>query len=346
MSIAYINYHRKPRTAFMSIQEFNETHGTEIELNEQFENQFKMALMAARYETDPNDYIQHTFGMTHVGGKKPSLGSMFKPTRAGSWAAKRLKRQMYTKEHKIVAGQAKRGATIAGGAIARASSQGIQSTKQVGKDSYKWIRGGGIRRNLSKLGNRIRGGKRGEVEQEETEEQVYDEQMDFLDDYEQPAEEQTPKVEEQAEQVEEQAEQVEEQAEQVEEQAEQVEEQAKQVEEQAEQVEEVEEEEVSLSDQIDSFLAENAKDSQQFARDRSHVVHFNTGSDSLSQQLMKGRDRYMKRLQQYVDGDTSVKIRMMNNKEVLVQSLKPNIASLKDLLATPHGEPRFCVCDC
>ena len=113
-----------------------------------------------------------------------------------------------------------------------------------------------------------------------------------------------------------------------------------------EQVEQVEEEEVSLSDQIDSFLADNAKDSQQFARDRSHVVHFNTASDNLKSRLMKGRDRYMKRLQQYVDGDTSVKVRMMDNKEVLVQSLKPNIASLKDLLTTPHGEPRFCVCDC
>ena len=113
-----------------------------------------------------------------------------------------------------------------------------------------------------------------------------------------------------------------------------------------EQVEQVEEEEVSLSDQIDSFLADNAKDSQQFARDRSHVVHFNTASDNLKSRLMKGRDRYMKRLQQYADGDTSVKIRMMDNQEYLVQSLKPNIASLRDLLKTPHGEPRFCVCDC
>ena len=36
----------------------------------------------------------------------------------------------------------------------------------------------------------------------------------------------------------------------------------------------------------------------------------------------------------------------MDNKEILLKSLKPNVESLKNLLATPHGEPRFCVCDC
>jgi hypothetical protein len=69
-------------------------------------------------------------------------------------------------------------------------------------------------------------------------------------------------------------------------------------------------------------------------------------SEDLSSRLMKGRDRYLKRLQQYVDGDTSVKVRMLNNKEVLVSSLKPNIASLKSLLQTASGEPRYCICDC
>ena len=317
MSIAYINYHRKPRTAFMSIQEFNEAHGTEIELNEEFENQFKMALMAARYETDPNDYIQHTFGLGWKGkgeGKKLSLrdaaGLMFKPTKLTKRFAGNVAKQMRTKEHAYAWKKGKQGASFA----TRKTKEGLGNLKDNTKEKLSTLR--------SKFRSKF-GKKKGP--EEETEEQVYDEQMDFLDDYEQPA----------GEQMEEQVED-----------PPKVEEQAEQVEEQAEQVEEVEEEEVSLSDQIDSFLADNAKDGQQFARDRSHVVHFNTGSDSLSQQLMKGRDRYMKRLQQYVDGDTSVKVRMMNNKEVLVQSLKPNIASLKDLLATPHGEPRFCVCDC
>tara|TARA_Y100000817_G_scaffold219507_1_gene173052 strand:- start:2119 stop:2925 length:807 start_codon:yes stop_codon:yes gene_type:complete len=107
-----------------------------------------------------------------------------------------------------------------------------------------------------------------------------------------------------------------------------------------------EEETVSLSDEIDSFLHSVAKDSQQFTRDRSHVVHFSVDSDNLASRLMKGRDRYMKRLQQYLDGDNSVKVRMMDNKEILVSALKPNRASLRDLLQTPHGEPRYCNCDC
>lgn len=111
-------------------------------------------------------------------------------------------------------------------------------------------------------------------------------------------------------------------------------------------VEEYVEETVSLSDEIDSFLHSIAKDSQQFTRDRSHVVHFSVDSDNLSSRLMKGRDRYMKRLQQYLDGDNSAKVRMMDNKEILISSLKPNPASLRDLLQTPHGEPRYCNCDC
>lgn len=111
-------------------------------------------------------------------------------------------------------------------------------------------------------------------------------------------------------------------------------------------VEEYVEETVSLSDEIDSFLHSIAKDSQQFTRDRSHVVHFSVDSDNLSSRLMKGRDRYMKRLQQYLDGDNSAKVRMMDNKEILISALKPNPASLRDLLQTPHGEPRYCNCDC
>ena len=88
------------------------------------------------------------------------------------------------------------------------------------------------------------------------------------------------------------------------------------------------EETTSLSDEIDSFLADGERQLQ-YARDRSHVIHFNTQSTNLASRLMKGRDRYMKRLQQYLDGDKSVKVRMMDNKEVLVAYPKPNLVSHK-----------------
>lgn len=102
----------------------------------------------------------------------------------------------------------------------------------------------------------------------------------------------------------------------------------------------------SVHDTIKNFVMEQAKDSESFARDLSHVVHFNTNSTNISERLMKGRDRYMKRLQAYADGDMSVKVRMMNNKEVLVSELRPNIESLKAMLTSKSGAPRFCKCDC
>lgn len=101
----------------------------------------------------------------------------------------------------------------------------------------------------------------------------------------------------------------------------------------------------TLHEEIDAYLRTSAKDESAFDRDRAHVVHFNTSSMNLPSRLMKGRDRYMQRLRAYVDGDTSVKVRMMDNKEVLVSSLKPDMASLKKMLKASSGAPRFCECD-
>ncbi len=100
----------------------------------------------------------------------------------------------------------------------------------------------------------------------------------------------------------------------------------------------------SLHEEIDTYLKSNAKDDASFARDRAHVVHFNTVSTHLPSRLMKGRDRYMKRLKAYLDGDTSAKVRMMDNTEVLVSALSPNRDSLRALLKASSGEPRFCEC--
>lgn len=100
----------------------------------------------------------------------------------------------------------------------------------------------------------------------------------------------------------------------------------------------------SLHEEIDAYLKSNAKDDASFARDRAHVIHFNTVSTHLPARLMKGRDRYMKRLKAYLDGDTSAKVRMLDNTEVLVSALSPNADSLRALLKASSGEPRFCEC--
>ena len=99
-----------------------------------------------------------------------------------------------------------------------------------------------------------------------------------------------------------------------------------------------------LLEKIRNHLTEHAPDSETFARDFAHVVHFNNSAKKLSGQLMKGRERYMDRLRAYVGGDKSVSVRMMNNREVLVSTLNPRIESLKSMLELPVGEPRFCDC--
>lgn len=290
MSVAYINYHRKPRVQFLSIKQYNETFGTNIEENEQFEHAFKSAWTSAKRQTDPNEYIQHNFSTSNMGFKDVIANGL-----AG--LAGKAQDQVTGKFTKNVNRQSENALKVkntvgAGLKEANEKRKGIfESVKQKVKDA------------LNKKEN-------------ETEEEVQ-----FLDDYAEqnevseapvaPAVHESP-VETPVETP----------------------------------VEDVSDDYVSLSDQIDSLLADTAKDGQQFARDRAHVIHFNTMSEDLSSRLMKGRDRYLKRLQQYVDGDTSVKVRMFNNKEVLVSSLKPNIASLKSLLQTASGEPRYCICDC
>jgi len=103
--------------------------------------------------------------------------------------------------------------------------------------------------------------------------------------------------------------------------------------------------EPSLDSRIDSFLSEVAQDSETFARDRAHVIHFATASGSLKSQLMKGRDRYLERLSAFLEGDKTVKVRMMDNSEVLVSSLRPNRSSLRSMLKEKAGAPRYCKCD-
>ena len=283
MSVAYINYHRKPRVKFLSIKQYNETFGTTIEENEQFEHAFKSAWASAKRQTDPNEYIQHNFSTSNVG----FVGDMIANGLAG--VADKVQGKVTGKIEKNLNRQrdnALKAKEVVGAGLEKAK-EGVKTAKETIYEKVK---------------NALNKPKKEDKEIED--------EVQFLDDYaEQNEVSEAPAVHESP-------------------------------------VEDVSDDYVSLSYQIDSLLADTAKDSQCFSRDRAHVIHFNTMSEDLSSRLMKGRDRYLKRLQQYVDGDTSVKVRMLNNKEVLVSSLKPNIASLKSLLQTASGEPRYCICDC
>ena len=99
-------------------------------------------------------------------------------------------------------------------------------------------------------------------------------------------------------------------------------------------------------EEIDTYLMKHAKDAETFARDKDHMIHFNNPNVNLGSRMMKGRGRYLKRLRAFVNGDTSVKIRMMDNRERSVASLKPNVEHLKSLLNMDGVGARFCKCNC
>lgn len=72
-----------------------------------------------------------------------------------------------------------------------------------------------------------------------------------------------------------------------------------------------------------------------------HLVGFQ-GNDV---QLMKGKERYIKSLRAYADGDQSAEIRMFDGKKMLVSELNPNKQSLKELFVAFPSGPHTVICD-
>lgn len=76
-------------------------------------------------------------------------------------------------------------------------------------------------------------------------------------------------------------------------------------------------------------------------RTLTHLVGF----QGKSVELMKGKDRYMKSLRAYADGDQSAEVRLFDGNKILVSELKPNLASLKELFASFPAGPHTVKCD-
>lgn len=76
-------------------------------------------------------------------------------------------------------------------------------------------------------------------------------------------------------------------------------------------------------------------------RTLTHLVGF----QGKSVELMKGKDRYMKSLRAYADGDQSAEVRLFDGNKILVSELKPNLASLKQLFASFPAGPHTVQCD-
>ena len=77
----------------------------------------------------------------------------------------------------------------------------------------------------------------------------------------------------------------------------------------------------------------------------NHLVAFKGKFDDIRTRVMKGKARYIEKLQAYVDGDDTAEVRMYNGTKLRIANLKPNRESLsKALQAFPSG-PHFIECD-
>lgn len=77
----------------------------------------------------------------------------------------------------------------------------------------------------------------------------------------------------------------------------------------------------------------------------NHLVAFKGKFDDIRTRVMKGKARYIEKLQAYVDGDDTAEVRMYNGTKLRIANLKPDRESLsKALQAFPSG-PHFIECD-
>lgn len=341
MSVAYINYHRQPSVDFMSIKQYNTKFNTSLSTNKVFESNFQRAWKRARIETDSNDYIQHQFDIEEMGWFSDKLAAAKKGYKSVKKKVKRkIRDKTLTKEQKNKvkvdddeedkkereaeeAAKAKKAkekqdkldheafeqskkdkATAAAKAAAEAKAKAAAEAKAKADAEEE----AEFQEFLKKKDEKLK--KKNKLQRKDA---VSEDVEDNDDKGEGIA---IPNISDFLDDYDEDEE------------------------DKYEEVEDV----PTLHEQIDTFIAEQAKDSESFKRDKSHVIHFNIDSKHISGQLMKGRDRYLKRLKAYLKGDKSAKVRMMNNKEILVSKLNPCNQSLKDLLKSKSGEPRFVSC--
>ena len=81
------------------------------------------------------------------------------------------------------------------------------------------------------------------------------------------------------------------------------------------------------------------------AQTLNHLIAFKMETSDIKTRLMKGKARYIEKLRQYVNGDSSVKVRMMNGEQESVSNLNPNLESLKRELDRFPAGPHFIECD-
>ena len=77
----------------------------------------------------------------------------------------------------------------------------------------------------------------------------------------------------------------------------------------------------------------------------NHLVAFKGKFDDIRTRVMKGKARYIEKLQAYLDGDENAEVRMYNGTKLRIANLKPNRESLSKALQVFPSGPHFIECD-
>lgn len=316
----YIRYHSEPCSGFVSIKEWNEHFGTNLEKNEELEYK----IMKLRSELGHNEFIP--------------TGSLLKYIRKS--ATKSVKSAIDNKTAVYKRGYMRHAAGKLAGALHL--------------------------NRIRKITNKLRGKKKekeepAEVEQEDAQEekQEEEEQVEDLDDLLQAE----PEYEEEdmdnilAEQEYEEVGKFEDDL-------------AKRKKESQERLKKrlaakkaskagkkkLQEE---YEEDMDEILAEDDEDDgagadfQQAvdeleisdAQALNHLVAFVGDHTDIRTRVMKGKARYIEKLQAYVDGDNTAEVRMYNGTKMRIANLNPNRESLSKALQEFPSGPHFIECD-
>ena len=313
----YIRYHSEPCSGFVSIKEWNEHFGTNLEENEELEYK----IMKLRSELGHNEFI---------------------PT-----SLLKIARKLKEKAKKGVAGAIEdKTAVYKSNYITKRWKKALGGAFHVGYAARKWKKYK-AKREAKKQDEPA------DVEQKDAQEQKQqeEEQVEDLDDLLQ-AEPEYEEVDGHGEYEEEDMDDI--LAEQEYEEVENSREQQKK---------KIEKHKAELAQKKAAAAAKKAQegdeddggtDSFQQAVDEleisdaqalNHLLAFKGKFDDIRTRVMKGKARYIEKLQAYVDGDDTAEIRMYNGTKMRIANLKPDRESLsKALQAFPSG-PHFIECD-
>lgn len=274
----YIRYHSEPCSGFVSIKDWNNHFGTNMEENEELEYK----IMQLRSQLGHNEFIP--------------TGSLLKYIRKS--ATKSVKSAIDNKTAVYKRGYMRHAAGKLAGALHL--------------------------NRIRKITNKLRGKKKekeepAEVEQQDAQEEKEEEeeQVEDLDDLLQAE----PEYEETNEEP------------------------VAEQEEYEEDMDEILAEDDDEDGGSDAF--QQAVDELEIsdAQALNHLVAFKGKFNDIRTRVMKGKARYIEKLQAYVDGDNTAEVRMYNGTKMRIANLNPNRESLsKALQAFPSG-PHFIECD-